>query len=101
MADVTTPGFQKLSIMYLPDVGLGGAYQLRFVRRPSDGAVTEDRTFNIPSVVQGFLGAPLVAGVDYAPEREPNRCVCGTHVLDACLDACTLLAAFVGGCARC
>jgi hypothetical protein len=74
VADVTTPGFQKLSIMYIPDVGLGGAYQLRFVRRPSDGAVTEDRAFNIPSVVQGFLGAPLVAGVDYAPEKEPNRC---------------------------
>jgi hypothetical protein len=63
----------KLSILSIPDVGAGGAYQLRFARR-ADGAVVEDRAFNIPSTVQGFLGAPLVEGVDYAPERDANRC---------------------------
>ena len=74
MADVSTPGFQKLSIIYVPDVGLGGTYQLRFVRRGSDGAVTEDRAANIAAVVAGFLRKPLVDSVEYAPERDPNRC---------------------------
>ena len=73
VADVLTPGFQKLSIVQVPDVGSGGTYPLRWVRRASDGAVIEDRAANIAAVVAGFLGAPLVAGVDYAPEREPNR----------------------------
>ncbi len=73
MADVTTPGFQKLSILQVPDVGLGGTYPLRFVRR-ADGAVVEDRAANIAAIVRGFLGAELVESVDYAPEKNPNRC---------------------------
>jgi hypothetical protein len=41
MADKSIPGFQKLSIAQLPDVGAPGRFQLRFTRR-SDGKVVQD-----------------------------------------------------------
>ena len=69
---MSVPGFQKLSIAYVPDVGSGAKHQLRFVRR-SDGSVVEDRAFNLASVIDGYLGKRLVEEVEYAPEREPNR----------------------------
>ena len=72
MADVSIPGFQKLSIAYVPDVGSGATHQLRFVRR-DDGSVVEDRAFNLASIINGYLGKRLVEEVEYAPEREPNR----------------------------
>jgi hypothetical protein len=72
VADPTIPGFQKLSIAYVPDVGSGATHQLRFVRR-ADGAVVEDRAFNLKSVMDAYLGKPIVEEVQYSPEREPNR----------------------------
>ena len=72
VADVSIPGFQKLSIAYVPDVGSGATHQLRFVRR-ADGAVVEDRAFNLKSVIDGYLAKPIVEQVEYQPEREPNR----------------------------
>ena len=56
----------------MPDVGSGATHQLRFVRR-SDGAVIEDRAFNLASVLDGYLGKRVVEEVEYASEKEPNR----------------------------
>jgi hypothetical protein len=72
VSDPTIPGFQKLSIAYIPDVGSGAMHQLRFVRR-SDGKVVADRAFDLKSIIDGYLGKPIVEEVEYAPEREPNR----------------------------
>jgi len=36
--------------------------------------VVEDRAFNLRSVIDGYSGKALVEEVEYAPEREPNRC---------------------------
>jgi len=71
VSDTSVPGFLKLSIAQLADVGKGGLHQLRFIRK--DGAVVEDKAFNITAMVDAFLGAPVVQSVDYAPSREPNR----------------------------
>ena len=74
VANANIPGFQKLSLIYLPDVGKTPvSYQLRYVRRPSDLKVVEDRVFNIRSVVDGYLGEGLVDTVEYNG-KEPNRC---------------------------
>lgn len=72
VSDPTIPGFQKLSIAYIPDVGSGATHQLRFVRR-ADGKVIADRAFDLKSIIDGYLGKPIVEEVEYAPEREPNR----------------------------
>ena len=74
MADVSTPGFQKLSIVHIADVGATDVhFRLHWTRRPGDGAVVEDRAANVAAMVGGFLRAPLVDRVEYEPAREPNR----------------------------
>eukprot|EP00959_Pyramimonas_sp_CCMP1952_P411101 8614776-Pyramimonas_sp.AAC.1 len=66
------PGFQKLSLIYLPDVGKSPSrYQSRFLQ--VDGAAVEDRAFNLKSVVEGYLGDGLIEQVEYN-RNEPNRC---------------------------
>jgi len=70
--NVNIPGFQKLSLIYLPDVGKTPTqYQKRFSE--ADGHVVEDRAFNIRSVVEGYLGDGLIDQVEYN-RNEPNRC---------------------------
>ena len=70
--DTSVPGFLKLSILQLADVGAGGEHQLRF-SRAADGAVVEDKAFNLTSMVDALLRGPVVQAVDYVPAREPNR----------------------------
>jgi hypothetical protein len=70
--DTSVPGFLKLSILQLADVGAGGEHQLRYSRR-ADGAVVEDKAFNLTAMVNALLRGPVVQSVDYAPDREPNR----------------------------
>ena len=70
--DTSVPGFLKLSILQLADVGAGGQHQLRFSRR-ADGAVVEDKAFNLTSMVDALLRGPVVQSVDYEPAREQNR----------------------------
>jgi hypothetical protein len=61
--DTSVPGFLKLSIASLADVGAGAEHTLRFLRR-ADGAVVADTAANLASAVDGFLRAPAVQAVD-------------------------------------
>jgi hypothetical protein len=85
----TVPGFQKLSVVYVPDIGATDVrYTMRFVGKDgSDGAgreggegagpgpVYEDRAFNLRSVVNAYLGKEAVeaGGVEYDRAADPNR----------------------------
>lgn len=78
----TIPGFQKLSLVYLPDVGSNQVrYPVRFARREPGGPVYEDRAFNLNAVVTGYLNQgvgptmlrKVVDEVEYDPEKDPNR----------------------------
>lgn len=72
-ANANIPGFQKLSLVYLPDVGKSpSTYQLRFSPRPSDSKVVEDRAYNLRSVIEGYLGPGLIDNVECS-SKEPNR----------------------------
>ena len=73
VTDTSVPGFLKLSILQLADVGSGGQHQLRFVRRPGDGAVVEDVQANLAAMVNAFLHNDVAQSVEYDPSREPNR----------------------------
>ena len=54
--DITIPGFQKLSLALVPDVGKSPvSYQLRFVREPRTGQVIEDRAFNLTSIINSYV----------------------------------------------
>jgi hypothetical protein len=75
----TVPGFQKLSMVYIPDVGMTDVrYAVRFVRGgggAGTGPVYEDRAFNLRAVVNAYLGKEAVAadGVEYDRAADPNR----------------------------
>mmetsp|Transcript_60858 Transcript_60858/g.98549 ORF Transcript_60858/g.98549 Transcript_60858/m.98549 type:complete len:210 (-) Transcript_60858:178-807(-) len=70
MADKAIPGFQKLSIAQIPDVGAVGRYTLRFLRR-KDGKVVEDKEFNVASLIDNALGVRAVQSVKCA---KADRC---------------------------
>ena len=63
VADSSVPGFLRLSIAALPDVGKGGKFQLRFLRS-ADGTVVADVAANAASVVDGVLGKQAVESVE-------------------------------------
>ena len=79
----TCPGFQKLSVAYLPDVGKTPApkYRSRFVHeRPGEniddarGDVVEDRAFNLRNIFNAYLeDETAVESVDYDFSKNPNR----------------------------
>lgn len=79
----TCPGFQKLSVAYLPDVGKTPApkYRSRFVHeRPGEniddarGNVVEDRAFNLRNIFNAYLeDETAVESVDYDFSKNPNR----------------------------
>lgn len=77
MQEVTIPGFQKLSVVSIPDMGKArDAFDLRFTRRGS--VVVEDLAANIKAQVEAGLAegaAPRdkVARVEYRPALDPNR----------------------------
>ena len=62
--DSSGPGFLRLSIAALPDVGKGGSFRLRFARGESGGAVFADVAANSAAVVDGVLGKQVVESVE-------------------------------------
>ena len=79
----TCPGFQKLSVAYLPDVGKTPApkYRARFVHeKPGEnvddasGEIVEDRAFNLRNIFNAYLeDETAVESVDYDFSKNPNR----------------------------
>ena len=79
----TCPGFQKLSVAYLPDVGKTPApkYRSRFVHeRPGENIddarrdVVEDRAFNLRNIFNAYIeDETAVESVDYDFSKNPNR----------------------------
>ena len=70
----TVPGFQKLSVVYVPDIGSENVrYLVRFVQPEGGGPVYEDRAFNLAAVVNGYLGKEAVQVVEYDRAVDPNR----------------------------
>ena len=70
----TVPGFQKLSLAYIPDVGSDRrSYRVRFVQT-AKGDVVEDRAFNLAEVQRAYLSRDdAVDGVEYDMDADPNR----------------------------
>eukprot|EP00854_Cymbomonas_tetramitiformis_P025605 gene25605-31301_t len=67
VSDPSVPGFQKLSLLFIPDVGANANYDLRFTRSDA-GKVVEDRAFNVRSIVDGYYKTPgVVQAVAYNP----------------------------------
>jgi len=69
MRDVEIPGFQKLSIALLPDVGSSASFQ-KFFRRRADGKVVEDRTASFTSLIDSYAGSPTVKSVTCTNDRD-------------------------------
>lgn len=74
-ADTTLPGFRRLSIAMVPDVGKPHRFRLRFRGREDDGGlrVEEDRAFNLKEALESEVGKGAVAGISYDGDRNPNR----------------------------
>ena len=62
-ADV--PGFKKLSIAMLPDVGKENVPLTLSWYRDANGAVREDRVANLRSAIRGGLGYDAIERIDY------------------------------------
>lgn len=78
----TIPGFQKLSLVYLPDVGSNQVmYNMRFAKRSLDGPVLEDRVYNLDQLVTAYLNQNIgpsmqkkvVDEVEYDAGKDANR----------------------------
>ena len=74
-ADTTLPGFRRLSIAMVPDVGKPHRFRLRFQGREDDGGarVEEDRAFNLKEALESEVGKGAVAGISYDGDKNPNR----------------------------
>jgi len=75
-AEAKVPGFQKLSVALLPDIGksLGESGPANFPMRwfkDANGLVREDREANFRSAVKGGLGYDAIERVDY--KVDPNN----------------------------
>jgi hypothetical protein len=72
VSDTSLPGFRRLSIAMVPDVGKDHAFRMRFA--PKDGGrVEEDKAFNLKSALESELGKAAVTVIDYSPDKNPNR----------------------------
>jgi hypothetical protein len=73
--EATTPGFQKLSLAYVPDVGRDTTrYRMRFTRGGKrENPVTEDRVFNLTEIINAYIGEDAVEEVEYDGLKDPNR----------------------------
>ena len=71
----STPGFQKMSLAFLPDVGANATFRARFSRGRGKRAkgVYEDRAFNLSEIIDAYVGADAVEEVEYDAERDANR----------------------------
>lgn len=64
-ADANVPGFQKVSIALIPDVGKENVqFEMRFAK-DVNGVVREDRASNLRSAIRGGLGYDAVERIDY------------------------------------
>lgn len=77
ISDTTLPGFRRLSIAMVPDVGKPQMdFRMRFVKTESEGGgsrVEEDKAFNLKQAIESEVGKAAVTSVDYTPEKNPNR----------------------------
>ena len=64
-AEADVPGFKKCSLALLPDVGKEGVkYTMRWAK-DANGAVREDRVFNLRSAIRGGLGYDAIERIEY------------------------------------
>ena len=69
MAEGDVPGFKKLSIASLPDVGKEGVrFTMRWAR-DAEGYVREDRAANLNSAIRGGLGYDAIEYIEYKADR--------------------------------
>ena len=69
----TIPGFQKLSLVYVPDVGTSDvSYDVRFAKFEGIEGVLEDRAFNLKSIINAYLGKDAVEAVDCLLYTSPS-----------------------------
>ena len=75
LREPTVPGFQKMSLVYVPDVGASGVeYLARFVRAGDGDECLEDRVFNLEAIVDAYLANPgAVESVEYDRASDANR----------------------------
>ncbi|EKX35316.1 hypothetical protein GUITHDRAFT_118549 [Guillardia theta CCMP2712] len=76
MRDVEIPGFQKLSIALLPDVGSSASFQKSF-RRRADGKVVEDRQAGFTSLINSYVGSSAVKSVTCTNDRDSIELIPG------------------------
>lgn len=72
----STPGFQKMSLAFVPDVGSAATFRVRFSRgrgNRGDDGVYEDRAFNLREIIDAYVGADAVEEVEYDAEKDANR----------------------------
>lgn len=76
-ADTSLPGFRRLSIAMVPDVGKDHDFRMRFLRPNVEGIgtgeVREDKVFNLKQALESELGKATVTNIDYNPAKNPNR----------------------------
>eukprot|EP00467_Chlorarachnion_reptans_P023909 CAMPEP_0114503392 /NCGR_PEP_ID=MMETSP0109-20121206/9622_1 /TAXON_ID=29199 /ORGANISM="Chlorarachnion reptans, Strain CCCM449" /LENGTH=321 /DNA_ID=CAMNT_0001681415 /DNA_START=353 /DNA_END=1318 /DNA_ORIENTATION=+ len=72
--DVSIPGFQKLSVAYIPDIGSDHDYSLRYIRDPITKKIIADTPSNLKSIIDSYTSNPdSVKSVQY-DRKNPNRC---------------------------
>ena len=68
--NIDIPGFQKLTIADIADVGSNATFQRRYVRK--DGKIREDRALNLKASIDGHYQREVVDDVKF-DDRNPNR----------------------------
>lgn len=72
--NIDIPGFQKLSIAEVADVGKEKVVYKRKYREERGGVIREDRAFNYMASIGAHLGDPgIVTRVNYDVDKNPNR----------------------------
>lgn len=72
VSDTGLPGFRRLSIAMVPDVGKDHAFRMKFASKDG-GRVEEDKAFNLKSALESELGKAAVTTIEYNPDKNPNR----------------------------
>ena len=72
VSDTGLPGFRRLSIAMVPDVGKDHAFRMRFVSKDG-GRVEEDKPYNLKQALESELGKAAVTTIEYNPDKNPNR----------------------------
>lgn len=72
VSDTGLPGFRRLSIAMVPDVGKDHAFRMKFAAKDG-GRVEEDKVFNLKNALESELGKAAVTVIEYNPDKNPNR----------------------------